>query len=105
MLKDIKQKFFAYRNGIVADVLRRAGYPHSVIFGLQLPQISEIARGLGPSEELADALWADLDVRESRILACYLYPKESVTKEKVEEMLASARTQEEKDMIRFKLKV
>ena len=43
-LKDIKQQFFTYRNGMLADRLREAGDCHKVIFGLNLPQIVDIAR-------------------------------------------------------------
>ena len=40
MLKEIKHQFMAFRNGIVADALRKAGYDYKVIFGLQLPQLT-----------------------------------------------------------------
>ena len=72
-IKQIKHNFMAYRNGIVSDTLRKAGMPYNIIFGLQLPQIAAIAREYGASDELADSLWKDSGVRESRLLACYLH--------------------------------
>ena len=78
-LQSIKKDFFVFRNGIVADTLRKAGMPHKVIFGLQIPQIAAIAKALTPSSELAEALWNDSEVRESRILATYLFPVDEMS--------------------------
>lgn len=103
LLSQIKQLFFSFRNGIVADALRKAGMPYKVIFGLQIPQIAQIASTLQPSVELADQLWSDKDVRESRILAAYLFPLEDVTLEKALSIASDLQTREEADMISFRL--
>ncbi len=102
-LQSIKKDFFVFRNGIVADTLRKAGMPHKVIFGLQIPQIAAIAKALTPSSELAEALWNDSEVRESRILATYLFPVDEMSLEKAIWLLGSVRTQEESDMLAFRL--
>ncbi len=102
-LQNIKKSFYTFRNGVISDTLRKAGMPYKVIFGLQIPQIADIARSLEPSGELADALWADSEVRESRILACYLFPHDTTGPDKVRELLESVRTQEERDMLYFRL--
>lgn len=102
-LQSIKKDFFVFRNGIVADTLRKAGMPHKVIFGLQIPQIAAIAKDLTPSSELAEALWNDSEVRESRILATYLFPVDEMSLEKAIWLLGSVRTQEESDMLAFRL--
>lgn len=107
-MKEIKQWFFTFRDGLTADVLRRGGVPHKTIFGLQLPQISELAKryaDLPASEclELAERLWADDDVRESRLLACYLFPKELITPERAAVLESSVRDREELDLLRFRL--
>ena len=102
-MQEIKQLFFTYRNGAVADTLRRYGTPHKMIFGLDVPRIAEIARGLPPSTELADRLWKDSDVRESRLLATYLFPVAEVTEEKALTLASECRTQEEADMLAFRL--
>lgn len=103
MLKEIKHQFLAYRNGIIADSLRSAGYPYGIIFGLQVPQLGEIAKSQPPSMELADALWADANVRESRLLACWLFPAEEMTPEKTLSLIKSVKTQEEGDILIFRL--
>lgn len=102
-LQAIKKEFFTFRNGIVADTLRKAGMPYKVIFGLQIPQIAAIARGQVPSMELADALWEDKEVRESRILATYLFPVSEISGEKAIALLRSVTTPEESDMLAFRL--
>lgn len=102
-MKEIKHLFFTYRNGAVADTLRRYGVPHKTIFGLDVPRLAEIARGQTPSVELADRLWADRDVRESRLLAAYLYPPQEVDMDKAMALACDVRTQEEADMLAFRL--
>ena len=103
MLQQIKREFFAYRNGIVADALRKAGMPYKMIFGLQIPQIATIARQQEPSMALADSLWNDSDVRESRLLATYLFPPDEITEEKAMTLISEVRTPEESDMLSFRL--
>lgn len=91
------------RNGVIADTLRKVGMPYKVIFGLQVPQIAEIARRNGQSMELAEELWADREVRESRILASYIFPPAEVTEDKALELMRDTRTREEADMLGFRL--
>lgn len=92
-----------YRNGMIADTLRKAGLPYKIIFGLQLPQIAAIARALPNTVDLADELWADNEVRESRLLACYLYPLEQIDEDKATKLAESVRTPEEADILCFRL--
>ena len=73
-LKDVKKQFYAYRNGMLADRLRSAGDCHSVIFGLNLPQIVEISKSIGNDKNLSEQLWANSTTRESRLLAPMIYP-------------------------------
>ena len=105
-VRDIKHKFMVYRNGIVADSLRKAGYPYQVIFGLQLPQLTAIAREI-PEEvdrhELANVLWADREVRESRLLAPYLYESARLTLDDALALAKDVRTPEEADILAFRL--
>ena len=102
-IKEIKHSFMAFRNGIVSDTLRKAGMPYNIIFGLQLPQIAEIARNNDKNLELADALWQDSGVRESRLLACYLYPLAEVNEDKAYELASSVQAIEEADILSFRL--
>ena len=102
-MKEIKHLLFTYRNGAVADTLRRYGMPYKIIFGLDIPRIAEIARGLQPSLKLAENLWADKDVRESRLLATYLFPLEDMTEDYCMKLASEVITQEEADMLAFRL--
>lgn len=73
---EVKRQFFAYRNGLLADMLRKQTFDsHRLIFGLNLPQLMEIANQIGTDEALAKALWADVDCRESRLLAPMVCPR------------------------------
>lgn len=103
MLKKIKHQFITYRNGIVADTLRKAGMNYNIIFGLQLPQLAAIAREYEPSMELAMQLWDDKNVRESRLLACYLFPAKEMTEQHSLEIAESVQTKEEADILCFRL--
>lgn len=67
--QQIKRRFFAMRNGVIADVLRRGGSPFKIIFGLNLPQIKEIASEIGYRPDLAQRLWLNNSTRESMLLA------------------------------------
>lgn len=108
-IQDIKHQFMVYRNGIVADTLRNAGMPYNVIFGLQLPQLSAIAReaiaqnSAAATQQLADVLWTDKKVRESRLLAPYLFDRETISEEKAEALARDVQTVEEADILCFRL--
>lgn len=102
-LREIKHLFFTYRNGEIADTLRKAGMPYRMIFGLQIPQLAEIARKFGQCKELAQALWKEREVRESRILATYIFPPEEVDIASAIELSHEIATREEADMMTFRL--
>lgn len=105
-MKEIKQQFYVFRNGALGASLRNAlgaSNPYDVIFGLMLPQIAEIARGQEKNAELARRLWDDRKVRESRLLACYLMPPEEVDAVEAERMFTDVQTNEEGDILAFRL--
>ena len=102
-IQEIKQQFFSFRNGIVAKTFIDAGAPYKTVFGLQLPQISEIARRAGTDHALARTLWADVSCRESRLLACYLFDPSAINLEEAVELAAGAATREETDILCFRL--
>lgn len=110
LVKEIKHRFMELRNGIVADTLRSGGITYKVIFGLQLPQLSEMARELRQRLEESDAallaseLWQESNVRESRLLACRLlshYPAEAA--KHLTAMASEIKTREEADILIFSL--
>lgn len=109
-LRKIKQLFLTYRNGIVSESLRKAGMPYKIIFGLQLPQIRKIANEISSEidndrqrHELANSLWADKDVRESRILALAIFPPAFISVDDAYLMATSLLTREETDLFPFLL--
>lgn len=92
-----------YRNGVVADVLRRSGMPYEVIFGVDVPSLASIAREIGHDNELAQKLWKDKNVRESRLLATYLFDEQTLAIEEAAELCGEVLTPEEADMLYFRL--
>lgn len=80
-MQAIKRRMFAMRNGVVADALRKGGSPFQIIFGLNLPQLADIAIGNGHSRELAEQLWANTTTRESMLLAPMIMPVDEFTRQ------------------------
>lgn len=102
-IQQIKRRFFALRNGIIADALRRAGADYKMIFGLNLPQIAEVADMFPHTPELAEELWADRRTRESMLLAPMLYPLDRLDLPTAQRWLSEASTPEVADMLCHKL--
>ncbi len=82
-LRGIRKEFFAYRNGIVAERLRAAGDPHSMIMGCLLADIVAIAQRYRAEitdndtrAAVAEALWDDTRSRECRLAAPMIFPAE-----------------------------
>lgn len=98
---EIKQRMYAMRNGIIADAYHKASAPWGVVFGLQIPQIAEIARDAGYDEKLAKALWCDANVRESRLMACYLFDPATTSTEDALRLAATTQAEEERDILSF----
>lgn len=72
----VKRHFFALRNGVIADTLRKAGSPFKIIFGLNLPQLVEVAEQTPKNADLALRLWENNSTRESMLLAPMIYPRD-----------------------------
>lgn len=102
-IKSIKHEFMRYKNGIVSDLLRRSGLPYKLIYGLQLPQITQIASNLEASKGLAHKLWNEENIRECRLIACMLFPKNEMDLESAYQLLTSIKTNEEAEILSFKL--
>ncbi|MBD5255859.1 MAG: DNA alkylation repair protein [Barnesiella sp.] len=99
----IKRRFFAMRNGVIADTLRRNGSPFKIIFGLNLPQIDDIARDLGKNHQLGETLWANSTTRESMILAPMLMDVNSLSFDDIAAMTAESPAPEITDTLVHKL--
>ena len=92
--REAKQQFFALRNGLLADTLRKqCALPYKLLFGLNIIQLREIAAQAGKDADLAKTLWADTDCRESRLLAPMVMPEPDL------QWLAEVRTPEEADIL------
>ena len=107
-LSSIRKEFFALRNGMIADTLRKGGLEQKYIFGLQLPQIKGLAERFLPTAEedaatLARALWSDRECREARLLACHLMPAALTSKDEAMEWADDVATREEADILAFRL--
>lgn len=98
-MQEVKRRFFALRNGIISDTLRKAGSPFRIIFGLNLPQIKEIAGFTGSDRQLAEALWANTTTRESMMLAPMIFPREEFTAETAARWLAECPSAEISDTL------
>ena len=102
-MQNIKRRFFALRNGVTADIYRRAGAPYRVIFGLDLVQIAEIGRICGVDMELAEDLWANDTTRESRLLAPMLVDRSLMGYDSAMKWIDSIKTVEEADVMCHRL--
>lgn len=109
-LREIRKEFFAFRNGIVTDKLRKAGDPHGMIMGCLLVDISAIAsrfrNDIGDKEQLAAVateLWNDTNSRECRLAAPMLYPAELMPLELAQQWCQTVETIEVADNLCHKL--
>lgn len=102
-MQNVKRRFFALRNGVIADTLRRGGCPYRIIFGLTLPQLDEVALVTAHSAEVAQMLWDNDSTRESRLLAPMLYPCEEMTIERARVWLSECRSVEDVDVLCHRL--
>ena len=102
-LQEIHQRFFSFRNGIVAKAFHDSGHGYKRVFGLQLPQLAAIAKEAGFDNLLAYQLWEEKDCREARLLACYLFDPSSLPEEKAIELAADTQTREEADILAWRL--
>lgn len=102
-INPIKKQVYAMRNGIVADNLRKSGAPYRVIFGVNLPQLTEIAGGYSQSAQLASALWNDNGTRESLMLATMLYPADEFSRDIAEQWISESPSAEISDILCHRL--
>lgn len=99
----VKRRFFAMRNGVVAEALRPTAPHYRVIFGLTLPQIAEVASSAPHTVEMAEQLWADRRTRESQLLAPMLYPPEQMERGEAERWVGEVATAEVADILCHRL--
>jgi len=105
-MQRVKRRLFAMRNGALAEQMRRGGLQYRINFGLNLPQIKEIAASEVASSpdsatliNLAKDLWANESTRESRLLAPMIFPPDVFPQTLAVEWLAQAQTTEVADVL------
>lgn len=117
LMQAVKRRFFAMRNGDLAAQMAKGGITYRINFGLNLPQISDIARaalsGALPDNShipddderraLARLLWENTTTRESRLIAPMLLTPADLDADGVLAMLAGTGTTEEADVLCHKL--
>ncbi|MBO5052607.1 MAG: DNA alkylation repair protein [Muribaculaceae bacterium] len=102
-MQNVKRRFFALRNGITADIYRRAGAPYKVIFGLDMVQLAEVGKATGIDVDLAEALWANDTTRESRLLAPMVMDVDRMGIERAIDWIKGVKSCEEADVMCHKL--
>lgn len=111
-LSKINALFRGRQNIVVSNLLRERGYNYKVAFGCSVPDIKGVAMmvkdGLKDTEspfygldevELAEALWADENLREAKMAAPMLYPRGTMTVETAERWADGIPTYEVADMV------
>lgn len=102
-LQQVKRRFFALRNGALGELMRRQGATYRIIFGLNLPQLTEIATSTPASAQLAQKLWENTTTRESMLLAPMIYPVDEFSIDTALAWTASTPTAEVADILCHKL--
>lgn len=100
------------QNVYTSSLLRQHGYNYRVAFGCSLPDVKDIARQIGEelanpdsplygltSIEVAEALWADVNIRESLLVAPLLYPRGEMSVEIAQRWAQSIPTPEVADVV------
>lgn len=91
-------------NGIAAAQMRRAGMPHHVVWGIELPRLRDIAAEFPNDRKLGQRLWNE-NVRESRLLGILLTPPEDFLPEVADIWVHEAATPETASLLAMELVV
>lgn len=102
-MQTLKRRLFAMRNGAIADNMRRQGADYRIIFGVNLPQLVEIARETPHTADLAERLWQNRTTRESMLIAPMLYPREQYSVETARRWVSEVPTAEVADILCHRL--
>jgi len=111
LLSHLHRLFRSRQNVYISSLLREHGYRYKVAFGCSLPDVKELAAQIcamltdegsvlyGLTEtEVAEALWADVDIRESMLVAPLIYPRGAMSVEVAERWAQSIPTPEVADV-------
>lgn len=111
-LSAIHKLFRSRQNIFTSSLLRQHGYIYKVAFGCSLPDIKQIAAmvkdmlqdpesllyGLDETD-VAETLWAEDSIRESKMTAPLIYPRGTMTVETAERWAKTIPTPEVADVV------
>lgn len=117
MIQAVKRRFFAMRNGALAEQMKSGGADYKINFGLLLAQVADIAGQVHAGTlderpeklaaedmaELARSLRDNTTTRESMLIAPMLFPLELLGREEARQWLLSCHTAEVADTLCHKL--
>ena len=98
ILRKIRTDLRLSMNGPVSTSMRNKGVNYRMIFGVDTPGIKRISQKYNPDKELAETLWKE-DVREMKIMATILYPKEQFNEETALSWISEISDQEMREQI------
>ena len=101
-LQEVKRSFRGMMNGVASQSMRNKGVSYKLNWGVPLMELRELATEYGKDYDLALALW-DEDIRECKILAGLIMPKENMTPELASKWMDETPTQEIAELTTFHL--
>ena len=97
-LRLIKKGFRQSMNADLSNSMRAHGFDYNLIFGVPAPRIKLIASEFEKDMILALYLWNE-NIRESKVIATYLFPINEVNKETAEKLINEVKYTEIADYI------
>jgi len=101
-VRQIKQSFRLFMNGSASQSMLKKGLKYKINWGIQLPQLREMAAAYGKNHDLAVALWHE-PIRECKIMATMIMPFEDVTSDLAERWMNDIDTTELSEVAAFYL--
>lgn len=98
ILRQIRTDLRLSMNGAVSSSMRNKGVNYKMIFGVEIPRISMISKKYEANRSLAETLWKE-DVREMKIMATLLYPKDQFSKTTALSWISGVSDQELREQI------
>lgn len=98
IIKDIRKRCRLGMNGVTSTSMREKGLNYKLNFGLNIPQIKQLASHYKPDKKLAETLWKE-ETRELKILATLLYPVNDFSPETADKWVFSIPNQEIREQL------
>jgi 3-methyladenine DNA glycosylase AlkD len=76
----IKKNIYLHKNGIISESMESKGIHYAMNYGVSIPELRIMATSLPQDALLAQRLW-DENIRETKLLATYLYPIDRLNEE------------------------